>query len=62
MICRKSTGEVKSGLLIEILLKGDRLDNMLFSGNFLICSSLVMLGGDEDSEHVLVTWHRLPWK
>ena len=43
--------EVENGYLIKILFKNDRLDNMLFevSGNFIICNSLVMLGGDEDS-------------
>ena len=42
---------MENGLLIRILLRADRLDNMLFevSGNFIICNSLVMLGGDEDN-------------
>ena len=43
--------EVENGLFIKILLRNDKLDNMLFevSGNFIICNSLVMLGGDEDN-------------
>ena len=49
--------EVENDLLIKILLRNDRLDNLLFevSNNFIICNSLVMLGGNEDS--VNTSWN-----
>ena len=51
-------GEVENGLLIKILLRNDRLDNMLVevSGNFIICNSFITLGGDEGS--VNMYWNR----
>ncbi|RDY11474.1 hypothetical protein CR513_03857, partial [Mucuna pruriens] len=43
--------KVEDGLLIEVLFRNDRLDNMLFkvSSNLVIAHSLIMLGGNEDS-------------
>uniref|UniRef100_F6GZU9 Uncharacterized protein n=1 Tax=Vitis vinifera TaxID=29760 RepID=F6GZU9_VITVI len=41
----------EDGLLIKVLLRNDRLDDMLFeiNRNLIISDSLIMLGGDENS-------------
>ena len=42
---------IEDGLLIKVLLRNDRLDDMLFeiNRNLIISDSLIMLGGDENS-------------
>ena len=44
----------EDGLLIKVLLRNDRLDDMLFeiNRNLIISDSLIMLGGDENSVYM----------